>query len=530
MSGDYLFPKRVYRTHQPVTVKGLNRNIQPAGERFSGRLVGHNLESRVRGLTAPLAAESVNKVHDVEAVVDIGVSRGATGFPTTTGSGPDSTYEVSNSYEWEMIANSADSAKDMRISITPSGTSLVKIDAWLQYYKAGLEGVRGVGSDTWATGHYSAAVQFGLRIDGEIVRDSVTGFREESEANHWPIKPAAAKSIANFIPPRRINGRRSHAMGPGCKPVRLAWIVLLGPGEHTVEIVARRTYMQLTRKRSVWGGIYVASRKLICIEHPVVPAAANSSSLVTVPAFEAEQTVSAATLATDRIIAIRDAANQSSGAGLTAGAFARGALHEKHLPSPLLACDQGTLEPASDVTTNNDYPSFTSNTVVAYASGRTGNNGWWQLEDGAGANYLRADNGGSGFGASTADDASYFVVSTDFELVGIDRLAGLTTIIAFFGAFAIGYYSNGVPTIIDGAIGFVNDFNKHLAGGVERTRADERTTVSLLAKLDLRTSRLSHDIDYFAVYGSGIDATFGVVNGVQLKWRRGAIQVLQYRY
>jgi len=528
MAGDYLHPKRVYRIHQPVLKEDLNANLLQAAERISGEVGPHNIESRAKGLTLPLAVAAATIPHLKAASVDPGISVGATGYPTTAGSGPDATFKVGNNYEWQLITNSSGSGDDMIETLTVAGRTLVKVWGKLEYAKSGNDGLAGVGSAVWAQNTHSAEVQFALRVDGEVVKKTMPGFNEESVANAWPIRVGDPKNVTFPIPPRKVHTRRSHAMGPGMKSYAVAWTLFLEPGTHTVELVARRVFLRLDRRRTNFGNIYVYSRRLICLEHPQKAAATSSAQVTTIPAFAVEQVVSDASLNTARVEVIQDACNQSSGGGLGPGAIARGAFTNKHLPSPLLACDIGTITPTGIQSTNNDYGGYTSTAVAPSVNGNTG---WWALEDGGAPAYLRATNGGAGFGTSTSSqDESFIIVIADVEVVGVKK-AALSAAVGYFGMLKLGYYSNGAWVFMHETTSFVNDFAKHLVVGVEKTPVEERTNVTLIGVLDLREAGdlLANDIDHFQVFGCAADAVAGVANDVQLRWQRGSIMVLQFR-
>lgn len=530
MSTDYEFPRRVYRDNQPVTDEDLNDNLSPAAERYS-RLGPHNISSSV-SLTPAIASMTIP--HFVSASVDPGLSIAVAGYPTTTGAGPDSSYLIENSYEWQRIDNSADSSKDMVINITTAGTSFIKIFGWLQYMRAGLTDLSQLpGADNvWAqiTGH-SAEVQFALRVDGEIIRETITGFREEHEANFWPMRVREPKQMAGKpIPPRRINTRRSHSMGPWSKPVMLSWQLALEPGAHIVELVARRCFMRLDRTRDQFGDIYVYSRRLVVLEHPLIPAAGSGAAALSVVPFEPETTVSDTTLNTDRVDAIRDKFNQSSGAGVVDGSLKRGALNNNHLPSPLLAVDQDSISPSGARESDSDYPGYTSDTVQLSRNG--GGTGWFPVDATTGilaaAPFLRNDNGGSGFSTSSSGDESFMLVLADVELQEVNFALSASS--AHFSIFSLGYQNaGGAVEIVNESCAYINDFNKHIQTS-ERTKAAERTNVSLMAFLDLSTGNLlANDIDWWGVYVAGADTATGGANSVTTKWQHGAVQVFQFR-
>jgi hypothetical protein len=149
-------------------------------------------------------------------------------------------------------------------------------------------------------GFYPALVQFALRVDGEIIDETITGkqfsFEESahgmrfadgplehdlSEKDGEEIKLFGRRSqrstmfnasygtqTARSASGQKLRTSRAVSMGPECMPVRLGAVVPIEGGSHTVEIVARR----LSRKKQDFGvGDFVGvfTRKITSITLPI---------------------------------------------------------------------------------------------------------------------------------------------------------------------------------------------------------------------------------------------------------------------
>ena len=139
-------------------------------------------------------------------------------------------------------------------------------------------------------------VQFALRVNGEIIDESITGkqFSDEESAHGLKVQDGPLYEVTGSDGDRfEYRGQRSHsrnssygaalsqalagqklrrsravAMGPECLPVRIGAVVPIDPGNHTVELVARRISR---KKRDFETGDFVGvfSRRLLAMELPV---------------------------------------------------------------------------------------------------------------------------------------------------------------------------------------------------------------------------------------------------------------------
>tara|TARA_R110000824_G_scaffold101193_6_gene240416 strand:+ start:3641 stop:6166 length:2526 start_codon:yes stop_codon:yes gene_type:complete len=141
-------------------------------------------------------------------------------------------------------------------------------------------------------GFYPALVQFALRVDGKIVDSTITGksfsFEESAHGlrvDDSPLFSFKGESTYKFgqrsagvamsyeadrggRPGQKIRSTRASSCGPEVLPVRFGGVIPVGPGTHTVEIVARRL-LRKRRKFEYGDFVGVFSRRLSVIALPL---------------------------------------------------------------------------------------------------------------------------------------------------------------------------------------------------------------------------------------------------------------------
>ena len=169
-------------------------------------------------------------------------------------------------------------------------------------------------------GFYPALVQFALRVDGKIIDETITGkdysFEESAhglriedskafssqvlnedgetftetnyvsgqrafnfEMNYGITKGYDSTEQGTNLPGQKLRTSRAAACGPEVLPVRLGAVVPVGPGTHTVEIVARR--LQRKRQKFEYGDfVGVFSRRLHAMVLPVSPKQSDSANSI----------------------------------------------------------------------------------------------------------------------------------------------------------------------------------------------------------------------------------------------------------
>lgn len=177
-------------------------------------------------------------------------------------------------------------------------------------------------------------LQFALRVDGKVIEETITGKRlpfeesphglevtdsirikEEFEdqvafgkfwkrfsgvgfkfgQRSWAVESAYGDS-SDSRPGQKLRSSRAVAYGPEVMPVRLGAVVEVGPGEHTIELVARR----LQRKdgkfdESDFVGVF--SRRILAFDLPLKPLRQEVVRVTgptgwSIPGFKTEDTLS----------------------------------------------------------------------------------------------------------------------------------------------------------------------------------------------------------------------------------------------
>ena len=159
-------------------------------------------------------------------------------------------------------------------------------------------------------------IQFALRVDGKIIEETITGKRLSfEESNHGlsvtdsirikdddeidseieELLPGITGGASRFgqrsivssssygdsgdsRPGQKLRSSRAVGYGPEVMPVRLGAVVDVGPGEHTIELVARR----LQRKSGTFGPgdfVGVFSRRLLAFDLPIKPIRQESANI-----------------------------------------------------------------------------------------------------------------------------------------------------------------------------------------------------------------------------------------------------------
>ena len=136
-------------------------------------------------------------------------------------------------------------------------------------------------------GAHPARVQFAIRVDGRIIDESITGNIESyGESAHGLAIGTSPKStvgqrslrdVTNYRitekprPGQKIRSQVSVGLGPEVMPVRLGAVVPVAPGDHVVELVARRLRRRDGKRYREGDYVGVFSRRLFCLDLPNYP-------------------------------------------------------------------------------------------------------------------------------------------------------------------------------------------------------------------------------------------------------------------
>jgi hypothetical protein len=360
MPGDYLFPKRRLKsTGDVLDPTELNQSIQPAAERLNGHLNQHNIKAPVSSTIGIDTSVFANPYYAYKAVAS------GVGYLTPPDSADADRFTLFGESSWKAVDGAV-------VSLT-TGTSMLSVwaSAWYSYQFAdtGLTfdytgNTRFVRSNDGSIVTYNrAAVQFALRVDGTVIPETITGrvdteqapfypyrvygprLREDRDGDgsvdagdEWPATPITSYApVINATANPRRGGRvgpqsrrldkTPHGMNCPSFPFRIGYTIMVEPGGHTVELVARRIANRHEQTNFI-SKIEVYSRQLLVLDHPfeVAGSVTSLTSPVTVPEFQPEDIVSASALETDRISPIEVSTN-----AVEAAQIARGSLTSDHI-------------------------------------------------------------------------------------------------------------------------------------------------------------------------------------------------------
>ena len=424
----YIFPKRLLQEEDILDPNEINDDFIPAAELYSGKLNAHNADwKQISGVGAitPTQNALFEYVYTFNKASPGFGTPGSYDAPSHT----KATNEVAipNTFAWTT----------METTTITTGISNLWILGAAQYlwtwwassstgtWDGGASGnhpAHGFGGedpghsnsyDPWdATDAYyaekgrPAGVQFALRVDGQVLEWTITGKHNPFEAVVVPNKPIDL--IADGLASGAYDyTKRTTACGPEMFPVRMGSVFPVQAGTHTIEVVSRRIPRAAASFNHSKDHVYTFNRQLFVLDMPNYPSASVDISTVQPSAFDTEDTLSASTIGTDGIDAVREALND-----IEPGAFGRGAFTHEHLASPVLFADQVTIDEGRKA--YNHFPGYTSDDV---ASSYHNQEGWYLLDDATGSDVLSV-----GTGSSTTWSTAVGTVAVVLANVSVTRL------------------------------------------------------------------------------------------------------------
>jgi hypothetical protein len=430
----YIFPKRRLRKEDILDPRELNEDFSALTETFDAGLNEHNINERISSDIEPhLGNDPYYKVYSKWYASDPGIRGPVDGtvyvVPAhrTDSKFSSNAWNLPNDFQWHRVGSELD---DFKLEFD-STTSDIWITAqfqyiWNEYHHYGRQHTPSGGEYLHTpSGGYQhnipknpASVQFALRVDGRVIEWTVTGKINPYGKTFWASKVIAgdygdaedttyAQAGAGPMVTRR---KQCGSLGRLCQPIRLGTIWPLGPGKHTVEVVARRIKgvtdddWETANPREHIGShdyITVYNRRLAFIEMPKMPAIVSADDRVLeCPAFETEDLVSADSMAAT-VDVTRDVFNDLKGDSLH-----RGALNHEHLPSAVLAATQKDYAPSSARKLDRFYPGYDQS--VFWVSGM--DHGWTPIDYTSGTEWLSTGSLGANHGKFNTHDRNSVVV------------------------------------------------------------------------------------------------------------------------
>jgi hypothetical protein len=400
----YVFPRRRLRDNDVLDPTEFNEDITPAADLYSGRLDEQNF--------SPSPALSVELNTDVATTPDSTYSSPLLsnsaynvyfiGRSASPGWGEPNNYAnptggsarrvVKNISSWQTI--DIGDAKDGTVKIY-TGNSKLWVIACFQYIWTGFTNKGGhhysyppawdasSGNESkW--GRYPCMVQFALRVDGQIIESTVTGFDDLSRKIVQPYRLTQTRATGDEVVaggsntvlpgPGQDGEANCGALSPECHSIRLGTWVPVAAGTHTIELVARRYMPTPYRQKNedddneesdqisygMNNEVAVYNRQLLVVDYPLLAPALSGASSVSVGAFRSEDTFSSETLGTKRIDKLRDSFND-----IQRGAVDRGAFNRRHLVSKVVYAEQASAQPRSSAAHQANNPGTGPETFLA---------------------------------------------------------------------------------------------------------------------------------------------------------------------
>ena len=506
----YVFPRRVLRNGDVMDNVELTEDITPAADRVSGKLNMHNFNATMAA-TVVADPEAFYSIYHYGKYAQIIWSDplGPEWYYPDGGTDTD-TALVQNNFEWQAILDA--NGQSTEVTMT-TGQSVLWINAYVQYIWWGFNPTPGSASVASPPSPYEQHVngaqnvpvnlQFALRVNGNIIAETVTGIDDLTYRTSVPLKPTtqrlASGSANSILPgPQDIRGEQVCALGPPCLPIRIGACIPCVPGFQRVELVVRRAPYITDQGIVQYGAfdkVYCYSRQVNVVELKAFPIDSVGPAETTAPAFEPEDPLTTFTLYGQRVQPVVSAYND-----VQEGSLARGALMHYHLPQSLIATPQGTEFASTSYLFNCYYPGGTSpaiNTVTLNNYMGMQATGWALLRG-----NFRVQN----VPVSTSRKLLVLANVQVRNIQGVDDVsAGSPTFrassIASFALFQIMYQNQGAGlttwTAVPESMGMVNNFvwwpkdppnlANRLISGTNPAFGDELVEIQLMALLDFTT-------------------------------------------
>ena len=478
----YTFPKSILKDGRPLNQRELDTFLQGPANKVQGALNQHDIEQDAC-LGATVADGAYYEHHFIEHTVDpdfIG-----TGTPLPGGNGPDATVIVMNDSEWNVLDTFTSETTECMLWLIASAQF-----TYHDWTKAATE---------------KTAIQFALRLDGQVLEQTITGLMETTRKAWAPFR---VKTPKNTIGDRTYRYEEPHSIGGHHAPPRLSTAVPVSPGRHTIDLVVRRV---ATPDRFYWEQpdyIEVYNRRIYALEIPSIAQGSGAEpATVDCELLLEGEILSKASYETDRLDNVIGAYNS-----LTAGNLSNQSLNHHHLPSAVFASEQVVLDGTTNTITN-EYKGWADITV--------GDPGWVEVTDGGG-NPLRCTNGGGGFALPDYGDCWVLILGE----IEVKRIVDGTDPGGKddFGMFCFMRWDGAAWQLIgaDGEteVSLSSDNNN---AGVPH---EAEHTISMVNVYHVDTP--GYDIPRISMFGATWDGA-GTSNTVAMTIRNGSIKVLIFR-
>lgn len=355
----YEFPKNTLKTREVIDPDKLTDEFMPAVEQLSGKLNANNFD----GSTTDILLND----HERDALISVGftyvmgdadtrrVGRTASeGDPVKQHGGHGASRKIVGA-GWQTVLSRDLGYIDRPVRVLISGIGQYQWFGWIdpsfgdggtgvrpvfpghfyQYGDASDLGEDGPGPTQLTTGLedyprdiYGCLIQWGIRINGTVIEDSITGCMDENQTAVAPIKFAEERLATDrkqFPGPSGESTPQRASLGPIAWPSRVGCVVDMAVGYTTVELVCRRLddsrYYKRHGNRPEQNRVFLYNLSLNTFLMPTALGSIPSFSSVNVPAFGDQDVLSRSSIYTQRLQKIESTLNSVREGNLAAGAF-----------------------------------------------------------------------------------------------------------------------------------------------------------------------------------------------------------------
>jgi len=538
----YKFPKRLVQSETPFKAREFNQDWQPIGDKASGRLNAHDILGDIKEFSPKPGVQAFHKPYYVEVSSNPDWGSPSAGYRAPTLGTLTNASFVPQSSNWSQV-------ESMVFEDIVTGNGSVWIVFWCNYvYHEFIPSDSGAARHTgFIAGVPAPGLQLAIRVDGQVVSESVTAQVDEWHRSAQALKPVSQRdssntsaSMKNLPGPGLYKSQAIRGIGPQAGAVRVVVSVPVSAGTHTIEAVARSIQPVVPQLLPADAAVVIHNRKLFALECPVFPANAPTRVSVETPTFLDGHVVSQASMKTNRADIITAALNN-----IEDGDLARGALMNKHLPPTHLDVSHTTILPAGAQQLNCAYPGYGIDTISGTKA--TGATGWWWLDDGAGVDLTTLDDPVRGAVDILTDGVdSLVIVMGNVQLNEINGTpgGGPGDDIGCMAAFALGVQRDDLTTIniLGSTEVYVNNYTYWV-------QADGNTsTLSRPVEYDVPIFHVfnyspttggtagadpTYDLDFIGIVGSGFRLSKAgggpIVTSPDVYYQRGALSFFQIR-
>ena len=207
---------------------------------------------------------------------------------------------------------------------------------------------------------YGARVQFGIRVNGRVIDESVTGAQDPEQKSVLPLllKVQRGGGETQFPGPSQASTPQRSTLNPTAWPCRFGCVVDVTPGDVIVELVFRRAddyrYTKKYGNRRESNYVAVTAAQLLVMDFPHGPGEKTNMLSVSVPSHYDQESLNASSLYDDRLARIEWHLNN-----LNSRSVGPGALRPEHVQTSCVIKTKSRGLHA--IGAHGDYSGFTTN-------------------------------------------------------------------------------------------------------------------------------------------------------------------------